>query len=385
MDPQKIFIMAGEASADLHGANLVKSLQEICPGLEFYGIGGPRMRQAGVKTFYDIKELNTVGMVEVLGKAIYIYRIYRHILKILREGRYSLAIFIDFPGLNIRLGRKAKKMGIQPIYYIGPQVWAARTPWRVRKIVKYFARILVIFPFEVAYYQRKDGQVTFVGHPLLDVVRPSMSREEALKVFDLDPQKYTIGLFPGSRNSEIRLLLSPILQTCQLIREELPNTQFVLALADTLDRKQVEEPLSQSTIAIKVIQGKPYDVMQVSDFLLVSSGTVTLEGALMEKPMIILYKFYLLSWLLAKIFLKVPYLGLVNDIAGREIVPEFQQYKILPHKIAPIVIEALQKPGVYSAMKEDLRTVRSLLGMSGASYRAAQEIAKLLPSTSLKF
>ncbi|OGW14078.1 MAG: lipid-A-disaccharide synthase [Nitrospinae bacterium RIFCSPLOWO2_12_FULL_45_22] len=378
MGSKKIFIMAGEASADLHGANLVKSLLELSPDLEFYGVGGPKMRGAGVKTFYDIKELNTVGLVEVFGKALSLYRIYRHILKRLREGGVSLAIFIDFPGLNIRLGRKTKDMGIPPVYYIGPQVWAGRTPWRVRKIARSFARILVIFPFEVPYYQKKNGQVEFIGHPLLDVVRPSMSKEEAREVFGLDPQNYTIGLFPGSRPSEIELLLPPILQTCQIILNTLPETQFVLALADTLTSDQVEGPLSSANLPIKIIEGRPYDVMQVSDFLLLSSGTATLEAALMEKPMIILYKLHFFSWLLSKIFLKAPYLGLVNDIAGQEIAAEFQQYRISPQKMARVAIETLQNPGIYSAKVETLKALRPQLGIPGAARRAAQSILELL-------
>jgi lipid-A-disaccharide synthase len=378
MGPKKIFIMAGEASADLHGADLVRRLLALSPALEFYGVGGSKMRAAGVRTFYDIKELNTVGLVEIFGKALSLYRIYRHILKRLKEGDFSLAIFIDFPGLNIRLGRKAKKMGIRPVYYIGPQVWAGRTPWRVRKIAKSFARIMVIFPFEVPYYQKKNGQVEFIGHPLLDVVKPSMAKEETREVFGLDPQNYTIGLFPGSRPSEIKLLLPVILQTCQVILNALPNTQFLLALADTLTRDELEDKLSSTDIPIKIIEGLPYDVMHVSDFLVLSSGTATLEAALMERPMIILYKFHFFSWLLTKIFLKAPYLGLVNDIAGHEIAAEFQQYRVLPKEMAGVVIEALQEPPVYSAMIEDLKALRPRLGPPGANQRAAQSILELL-------
>jgi len=373
--------MAGEASADLHGANLVRSLKDLRKDLEFLGIGGPQMRQAGVKTIYDIRELNTVGMVEVLHKIFHIYRIYRDILRLLREEGFSLAIFIDFPGLNIRLGRKARKLGIPPIYYIGPQIWAGRTPWRTRKIAKHFSRILVIFPFEVPYYKKRKGEAIYVGHPLLDIVKPSLSKEEAYRRFGLDPEKHTIGLFPGSRTSEINLLLPPMLHTCQLIREELPPTQFILALASTLESQYVEKIITRQTLPVKIIPNMPYDVMQVSDFLLLSSGTATLEGALMEKPMIIIYKFHLLSWLLAKIFLKAPYLGLINDIAGREIAPEFQQYQISPPKMARIVIDSLRKPHLYSAMVKDLKAIREHLGSPGASQRAAQEIIKILETS----
>ncbi|MBI1987856.1 MAG: lipid-A-disaccharide synthase [Nitrospinae bacterium] len=374
----KIFIMAGEASGDLHGANLVRALRQQKPHLEFYGVGGPRMREAGVTTYFNITDLNTAGFVEVFGKLPSLYRIYRDIQKRLREEHFALAIFIDYPGLNIRLGKKARKEGVPPVYYIGPQLWAGRTPWRARRIIRAFARVLVIFPFEVSLYERKGGRAEFVGHPLLDLVRPSLSREEAMTAFALDEDRPIIGLLPGSRKSEIELLLPPILQSAQLIQRQDPRPQFLLALAGTVERHQVEDLLAQYPIEVKVVAGRPYDVMNVADFLIVASGTATLEAGLLEKPMVILYKFHFLTWLAARLMQKAPYLGLVNDLAGREIMPELQQYQVKPQRIAKIVLQALRDPEAYSAMQESLRSIRSLLGTEGAAQRAAHSILQLL-------
>lgn len=374
----KIFIMAGEASGDLHGANLVRALRQQRPHLEFYGIGGPRMREAGVTTYYDITELNTVGLVEVFGKLPSIYRIYRDIRRRLRQEGFNLAVFIDYPGLNIRLGRKARKEGVPAVYYIGPQLWAGRTPWRAWRISQAFARVLVIFPFEVSLYQEKGGRAEFVGHPLLDLVRPSLRREEAMAAFGLAGDRPIIGLLPGSRKSEIELLLPPILQAARLIQQKDPRAQFLLALAGTVERKQVEELLALNPIEVKVIDGRSYDVMNVADFLIVTSGTATLEAGLLERPMVILYKFHFFTWLVAKLMQKAPYLGLVNDLAGREIMPELQQYQVNPKRIAQIVLQALGDPKAYAAMQESLRSLRPLLGKGGAAQRAAQSILQLL-------
>ena len=370
--------MAGEVSGDLHGANIVRALSVLRPQMRFSGVGGSRMRAVGVNTYYDIAQLNTVGLIEVLDRAFPIYLIYRDIKKKLETEGFSLAIFIDYPTVNLRLGRLARKKGIMSVYYIGPQLWAGRAPWRTWSIRRGFAKVLVIFPFEEPLYRRKNIPVEFVSHPLLDVVRPTLPREEALKRFGLDSAHPIIGLLPGSRKSEIALLLSPILRAARLIRNELPQAQFVLALADTIERNQLEEFISAEEIKITVVEGYTYDVMNVADCLLVASGTATLEAGLLAKPMVILYKFHFFTWLATKILKKAPYLGLVNVLAGREIVPELVQYQVTPSKIAHLSLEILQNPQRRHALVEELQAIPPMLGSSGAVERAAYSILDCL-------
>lgn len=373
--------MVGEASGDLHGAKLVRALSELRSDFTFFGVGGPRLRDAGVTIYYDISQLNTVGLVEVFGKAFSIYRIYRDLKRRLETEGFSLAIFIDYPTVNLRLGRLARKKGIMPVYYIGPQLWAGRTPWRVWNIRRTFTKVLAIFPFEEALYREKGIAAEFVSHPLLEVVRPSLSREKALAQFGLEDFYPIIGLLPGSRQSEIELLLSPILRAVWLIRQGLPKAQFVLALADTVARDKVEEIIAQEEISVTMVERHTYDVMNVADLLLVASGTATLEAGLLAKPMVILYKFHPFTWLLAKVFKKAPYLGLVNHLAGREIVPELEQYRVTPAEIARLSLNILQSPERYQTMVEELRAIRPMLGTSGAAQRAARSIVACLEAT----
>ncbi len=287
-------IVAGEASGDLHGADLVKTLTQRRPDCGFFGMGGPAMREAGVELLADASELAVVGLFEVLAHYPRIRRALRRLERTLQDRRPDLLILVDYVEFNLQLARCAKRLGIKVLFYISPQVWA----WRSRRVKKIGARVdrmAVLFPFEVEIYQRHGIPVTYVGHPLVSHAQPSMGRDEVLQGFGLDALRPIVGLLPGSRRIEIKRLLPLLIDTAALLQGRIPDAQFLLPLASTLDASDVAPYLPEDR-GIAVIQGHTYDVMQVCDALIAAAGTATLEAALIGTPMAIVYKVSPLSY-----------------------------------------------------------------------------------------
>ena len=371
-----IFIICGEASGDLHAGNLAKRILEINPDIRISGIGGAFMRKSGASIYCDIKDLAVIGFFDVLKKLPEFFALKKLILEKIKEEKPDAIILVDFSGFNLRLAKEIKKT-IPTIYYISPQVWASR-PGRVKTIRSYVHKMLVLFKFEEEFYRRYGIDATFVGHPLLDIVGPTMEKKEFLNKFGLSESKTTIAILPGSRKQEIKNILPVMLEASILINKNMANAQFVLAKSPQVDPDIYNRIISRANMDLKIIEGKTYDCLNIADFCLVASGTATLETAIMQRPFVVIYKMNLLNYLLYRPQVKVPYIGMVNIVAGRKIVPEFIQFKAHPKKISEQVLKILQNPTLIEQMKNDLDLVKSLLGEKGASLRAAQIIIDFL-------
>jgi len=373
---KKILIIAGEVSGDMHGANLVRSVTKRNRDIEFFGLGGKKMEEAGVKLYYDLVSVSVLGLFEVLKKYRLFKKIFDDAVKRLDDEKIDCVILIDYPGFNLRFAREIKKRNIPLIYYISPQVWA----WgrgRIKTIKKLVDKTIVLFKFEEDLYRESGLNVEFVGHPLLDLVKPAISKEESYRAFNLKKDKKTIALFPGSREFEVRALLPIMKRAGEIIRKTYPNVQFLITRLPSLKKGIFDDILKNTDLDIKIIEGRAYDVIEASDLAIVKSGTTTLETAILEKPMLITYKASFITYMLTRLMIKLPYIGLVNVIAGKKIVPEFLQYNAKPSSIAKEAISLLDTSKA-NAMKESLKTIKEKLGRNGANERAANAVLNFL-------
>jgi len=370
-------IVAGEASGDLHGGNLVRAMRQIDPDLSFYGVGGKRMQAAGVELLADAADMAVVGLTEVAFKLGMILRVMRRLKVSLLEEKPDLVILIDYPDFNLPVARAARKRGIKVLYYISPQVWAWRKG-RIETIRKTVDRMVVILPFEEKFYRDAGVDVTFVGHPLLDEVRKKYPRSEALKRFGLREEEITIAILPGSRRSEVAVLLPEMLRACRILMEKISPLQFILPIAGTLDPAFVRDILGQFPVRVNVIRDEIYDVIAVSDAAMVASGTATLETALLETPMVVVYKVSGVSYAIGRRFIRVNHISLVNLIAGCAVVPELIQAEANPERIAAEVREIVARRGKAREMKTALAEIRGKLGAPGASQRTARIACDML-------
>jgi len=370
-------MVAGEASGDLHGSHLVKEMLSLDPTLQFYGVGGKKMKNEGVELIADSKEMAVVGITEVLLKLKRIYQIYRKLKNSLTSNSPSLVILIDYPDFNLRFAREAKKKNIPIVYYISPQVWAWRKG-RIKKIGRLIKKMIVIFPFEKKIYEEAQIDVDFVGHPLLDAIRSQFSREEAFQQFSLSSGVTTIGLLPGSRMNEVKRHLPPMIEAIPLISKQINPVQFIIPVAPGLDLGEVQNLVGSKRENIRVVENNIYDVMRISDVVIVASGTATMEAAIMGAPMIVVYRVSPLTYLLGKMLIKVKNIGMVNIIAGKTVVPELIQKDVTPEKITSAVVQILENPSKQEEIKKELNSLKEKIGKSGASFRAAQIIISLL-------
>jgi lipid-A-disaccharide synthase len=374
--PRRVLLVAGEASGDLHGADLVRALRADVPDLEVFGVGGERLREAGMETVADVGEVATVGL-KATGRLRALWQAYRALTRRLREDPPDLCVLIDFPEFNLRLAAVAKRAGVPVLYYIGPQVWAWRRG-RVRKIARRVDRLAVVFPFEPALYAPRLPAVEFVGHPLLDRVRVTRGREETLRLHGLDPARRTVLLLPGSRLSEIDYLLPPLLDAVRLLGQY-ETLQFPLVLAHTLPAEEVRQRVRAAGLRVTVVEGDNYNLIAAADLALVSSGTATLECALLERPMVIVYRLGPVSYGLGRLLVRgVSSIGMPNIVAGREVVPELLQRQVTGPRIAAAARALLEDPARYAATVEGLRDVRRRLGRGGAAGRAAAIAVEML-------
>jgi len=374
---KKIFIIAGEVSGDIHGANLVSSVLKKSGDVEFFGLGGARMQGAGVKLYYNLVDVSVLGLFEVVKKYSLFKRIFAEAVARLDAERFDCVILIDYPGFNMRFAREVKKRGIGLIYYISPQVWA----WgrkRIGTIKKLVDRLIVLFKFEEEMYRKSGLEVQCVGHPLLDLVRPSITKEESYRAFNLEEGKKTIALFPGSREFEVKALLPVMLKTAELIKMACPEVQFLIARVESLKEEVFSSVTEKAGLDIKIVAGRTYDVIEAADLVIVKSGTGTLETAILEKPMIITYKASLITYLLTRMLIKLPYIGLVNVIAGRKVAPEFLQFDARADLMAEEAVSLLKDTGKIERMKESLRAIKEKLGEGGANEKAAEVVLRFL-------
>ncbi len=370
-------IVAGEASGDLHGGNLVREMHSLLPELSFFGVGGKRMEAAGVQLSANVADMAVVGLTEVIGKLGAVLKVMRGLKAALKNEPPSLLILIDYPDFNLPLAKTARKLGIKVLYFISPQVWAWRRN-RLAVIRRNVDKMVVILPFEEEFYRGAGVDVTFVGHPLLDEVKTRHPRAEVLKNIGFDDEATTIALLPGSRKSEVERLLPEMLEACRLMTDMLSPLQFVLPLAPTLPVSFVQDIIKRSPVRVKVVEEDLYDAIALSDAAIVASGTATLETALLGVPMVVIYKISGLSYAIGKKFIKVDYISLVNLIAGRAVVPELIQQDANPARIAAEVKALIVNEEARQAMKESFTVLRGKLGSPGASQRTAQIACAML-------
>lgn len=377
MKSKKILLVAGEVSGDLHGSHLVEAIQRIEPEVQFFGVGGEGLKKRGMKLLYPAHSLSVVGLTEVFIKLRSILEALRRLKKSLDQERPDLVILIDFPDFNLRLAKIAHQRGIPILYYISPQVWAWR-PKRIKVIARLVKKMIVLFPFEVPLYEAAGVDVEWVGHPLLDIVRPTLPKEVAFQQFGLDPKRRTIGLLPGSRMHEVERLLPSLLASAHLLQKEIPNLQFVIPLAPGIPKTILSSWMRNISVPVKVVEGLAYDVMNLSELLITASGTATLEGAILGKPMIIIYRVSLPSYWIGRALIRVDHIGLVNLVAGKEIAPELIQKDVHPQRIADEALRILRDPILIRKMTESMGEVCQKLGEPGAAQRAARIVTSLL-------
>jgi lipid-A-disaccharide synthase len=366
----RILIITGEASGDLHGANLARALKALDPGLSILGIGGASMRAAGVELVPGVPQLDIIGLIGPSAVAVMLKRILA-VRRVLRTESFDLVVLIDNPGLNLHFARVAKAAGRRVLYYIAPQIWAWR-PRRIKWIQRRVDHMVVILPFEEPLYRRAGVRCTFVGHPLLDAVAPSLDQGELRKRFGVDRAVTVIGLLPGSREGEVRSLLPVMLEAAGRLASERPGVEFLLAQASSIQDNLMCELLADAPVPVRVRRDQANEVMAASDLLFVASGTATLQAAVVGAPMVLLYRVPWLTYWIARALIQVDCIGLVNLVAGRKIVPELIQQEATPERLNREAVRLLTDKTAYDEMKAALHAVRRSLGEPGASRRAAE-------------
>jgi len=370
-------IVAGEASGDKHGAKLVAALRALRPGMrfEFFGAGGDEMRQAGVETLVDAREVAIMGALEVARALPKFLRVFRRLGEAANERRPRLVVLIDWPEFNLRLARRLKRDGHRVVYYISPQIWAWRS-YRIHAVKRHVERMLVILPFEKDYYERNGVEVDYVGHPLLDSVRVTMTREEFCARHDLDPSNPVIALLPGSRHSEMKHILPPMVEAAKLLNRSRPHFQFILPLARTFEPNAIASQITPT--GLRLIEHDTYNAIAAADLAVVASGTATLETAVIGSPLVVVYRASLLNWLIFRPLINTPFVGMPNLIAGREIAPELLQDDLNGQRLAKLIVEFLSDQARLRRSRDDLAEVRKKLGEANASERAANRVLDLL-------
>ncbi|MGH8548783.1 MAG: lipid-A-disaccharide synthase [Methylococcales bacterium] len=376
-NPPAVMLVAGEASGDQHAANLFLELQEQLPGVRGFGMGGANMRKAGIDVRYDSSEIAVIGLDGLIRRYPTIRKALRFMQKMVCDEQPDLLICVDYKEFNFRLARHAKASGVKVLFYVSPQFWAWR-PGRVKKYGRVVDHMAVIFPFEVAFYEAHRIPVSFVGHPLADAVHPSMTKAEALDQLNLDDSKPIVGLLPGSRAGEIKRLLPVMMRASGKLREKFPGIQFVLVQATSVNDSQIAGILKPLDPDLRIIKGRLYDAIQCCDAVITSSGTVTLEVALLGVPMVITYKVTPITYLIGRLLVNIPFIGLPNIISGRKIVEELIQHRATPDAIANEVDKILSDAEYAAQMSRNLDRVRERLGDGGGMERLAKVAVGML-------
>ena len=377
MTRPSLLLSAGEASGDMYAASLATALKQRAE-IEIFGMGGPQMRAAGVDIVTDYSEVSVVGITEILSHLPSLIRAMRRLVSEAERRKPAFAILTDFPGFHLRLARKLKNRGIKNIYFICPQFWAWR-PWRVRVVRRRFAQALCIFPFEEKFFGDAGVPVKFIGHPLVGAVHASLDRQAFCREQGLDPQKKLVTILPGSRAAELRQHLPIIREACQRIYRETP-AQFVIAAAPGSDLASVREGWA-AELPVKIVVGQTYNALAAANAAIVSSGTATIEAALLDVPMVVVYRVTPLTAFLAKPLVRTPFFSMVNLIAGKRAVPELIQNDLTPSRVATEIVRLLNHQAARDEIRSDLAKVRQRLGPPGAVDRAAEAILHLLFSS----
>jgi lipid-A-disaccharide synthase len=372
----RILIITGEASGDLHGANLAKALKARDPQVSLAGIGGRAMEEAGVQLVEEMGRFDVIGMVGPFA-LVSILRRFITMRRLFRSKRWDTVVFIDHPGLNLRFAYFAKAAGLRVVYYIAPQIWAW-APWRIRWLKQRVDHVLVILPFEKPIYDQAGVPCTFVGHPILDAVASNYDRDGLRSRFGLSNDERVIALLPGSRAHEVHVLLPILIEAVEKLARREPKTKFILAQASTIHDNLLQPLLERSPVPIALVKEQAAEVMALSDLVLVASGTATLQAAVVGTPMVLFYRTTPLTFWVANVVIRfvirVKWIGLVNLVAGRTVVPELLQTAATGQRLYEEARRILEDRRAYDEMKRDLAKVRIALGEPGASARAAEVV-----------
>lgn len=364
--PLKLIFSAGEASGDQHAANMFMELKKKQADILGLGMGGSKMAQAGIDIRYDSSAIAVIGVIEVLKHYGEISNALKLMQQLIRDEQPDLLVCVDYKEFNFKLARFAKQLGIKVLFYVSPQVWAWR-PGRVKQYGKVIDMMAVIFPFETAYYEAENVPVRYVGHPSVDKVQPQFSKAQDLQRFGLIENMPVVGLLPGSRSNEIKRLLPVMLAAA----EKLTAVQFILPQADSVTDELLENYLRPSRLKITVVKNQAYDVIQCCDAVMTTSGTATLEVALLGVPMVICYKLAPVTYWLGRLLVKTPFIGLPNIILGKSFIKEFIQHEANPENLAAELKRFLSDKNYSDSMRADLKLVKQRLGQGGGSKNMA--------------
>ena len=374
----RLLLSCGEASGDLYAGALTRELFALDPALRIAGLGGPQFAAAGGRLVADYREISVTGLTEWIPKLPRLLAARRRLVASAKADRPDALVLIDFSGFNFRLAPAIKRLGVPVIYYISPQIWASRAG-RLATIRAMADRVLVIFPFEAAIYEAGGVPVEFVGHPLIDLAKPAATRDQCLAGLGLSPAAPTVAVLPGSRPNEVSRILPDLAAAAQLIRRDVPDAQFVVARAPHLDQTLFGAVRAGAAGArFTLVEGDTDTVLASADVALTASGTATVQAALHDTPMVVVYRMAPLSYRLAKRVVKLDTIAMVNLIAGEQIVPELVQDAFTPAAVAREAISMLTDPARVVRIRAGLATVRSRLGGPGASRRAAVAILRLV-------
>jgi len=375
---RRVMIVAGESSGDLHGGNLIRAAADVAPDMHFFGVGGSRMRQAGCQLIFPSDELSVMGLVEVAAQFPRLLNRFRRLKKVLQgTERPDLLVLIDFPDFNLRLAKVAKQAGVPVLYYISPKVWAWR-PGRAKIIAERVDRLALIFPFETEIYRPFGVPVKYVGNPLLDEFAAAQPLTNLRDRLGLAPEAPVVGIFPGSRRSELKYIFETLLETAQKLQQQKPEVHFLLPVAPSLSRADFDGRLTNAGLNIHLVQDESiYAVASACDAVLCVSGTVTLQLALAGVPHAIVYKFAPLTYAIGRLLVKIEHGGLSNIVAGKTIAREFIQDAATPQALSEEILRLLDDPGYAATQKTELARVRGLLGEPGCSRKVAEMIATL--------
>ena len=377
MSQKNIVVIAGEASGDAHAGRMIAALKKYRPEVSVWGIGGDNMREAGAEIMVDFSDLAVMGLVEVLKRYRRIKSIFNQLVDELEANKPDLLVLVDYPGFNLKLAKQAKKMGIPVMYYIGPKVWAWRAG-RIKMIKSYVDKMVVLFPFEVPIYQDAGVPVTCVGHPLVDAVKNTLSTKQAKIKMGLKLNRRVIGVFPGSRRSEIEKLLPVMLDAAQRIQQRNTQVDIILPLAPGIDEAYLRNILAKSTVPVKVVNDKFYELTAACDAIVAASGTVTLEIALLGIPHFIVYRVSPISYYILSRLVKIPYVGLCNIVTGNPIILELLQNEVSVERLEKELLSLLTEPSSKDAAEKIRKQVLTELGPPGGARNAAKEILSML-------
>lgn len=379
--PFKIFFSAGESSGDQHAAGMFLELKKYQPDIKGIGMGGAKMELAGIDIRYDSSAIAVIGVVEVIKHFADILAAFKAIQQLLLAERPDLLVCVDYKDFNFRLARFAKQNGIKVLFYVSPQVWAWR-PGRVKRYGAVIDMMAVIFPFETAYYEAEKVPVRYVGHPSVDKVHPQHSKEDDFRIFGLGNAKPIVGILPGSRRNEIERMLPVMLAAAHKLQSRFPGIHFLLPQADSIPDTLLDEHLRAARLMITVIKHKPYDAIQCCDAIMTTSGTASLEIALLGVPMVIAYKLSPLTYWLGRWLVKTPYIGLPNIMLGKLAVKELIQHEANAENLSAEISKILKDKPYAEQICQDMLRVKQRLGKGGGSANMALLALKMLNESS---